>query len=76
VRRFVDRVVTVEDPEIVKAVLWIFGNAHIVAEPSGAATTAAVLSGVLDAAQRIEGPIAAIVSGGNMAPERLAEFAR
>jgi threonine dehydratase len=76
VRRFVDRVITVEDAEIVKAVLWIFGNARIVAEPSGAASTAAVLSGVLDAAHRVQGPIAAIVSGGNMAPERLADFAR
>jgi threonine dehydratase len=76
VRRFVDRVVTVDDAEIVKAVLWIFGNARIVAEPSGAATTAALLSGALDAAQRVSGPIVAVVSGGNIAPEKLADFAR
>jgi threonine dehydratase len=76
VRRFVDHVVTVEDPEIVKAVLWIFANARIVAEPSGAAATAAVLSGALDAVLRVDGPIVAIVSGGNMAPEKLADFAR
>ncbi len=45
VQRFVDRVITVEDPQIVDAVLWIFANARLVAEPSGAVTTAAVLSG-------------------------------
>jgi threonine dehydratase len=69
-------VITVEDRDIVAAVLWIFANAKVVAEPSGAATTAAVLSGALDAARRVEGPIVAIVSGGNMAPERLGELAR
>ena len=76
VRRFVDELVTVEDPDIVKAVLWIFRHARIVAEPSGAVTTAAVLNGALDAARAVSGPIVAIVSGGNMAPEKLAEFAR
>jgi threonine dehydratase len=76
VRRFVDELVTVEDPDIVKAVLWIFRHARIVAEPSGAVTTAAVLNGALDAARAVNGPIVAIVSGGNMAPEKLAEFAR
>ena len=71
VRRFVDRVVSVDDAAIAEAVLWIFANAKVVAEPSGAATTAAILSGVLDAVLQVEGPIVAIVSGGNMAPERL-----
>ena len=49
VQKFVDRVITVEDEDIIAAVLWIFANARLVAEPSGAATTAAVLSGALDA---------------------------
>jgi threonine dehydratase len=75
VSRFVDAVITVEDPAIVDAVFWIFSNAKMVAEPSGAATTGAVLSGALDAAINIDGPVVAIVSGGNMAPERLAELA-
>jgi threonine dehydratase len=76
VQKFVDRVITVEDPDIVNAVLWIFANAHLVAEPSGAATTAAVLSGALDAAigRTVDGPIVAIVSGGNMAAEKIAEW--
>jgi len=74
VQKFVDRVITVEDADIAKAVLWIFANAKLVAEPSGAATTAAVLSGALDAAIKITGPIVAIVSGGNMSPGRIAEL--
>jgi threonine dehydratase len=74
VQRFVDRVITVEDLDIAKAVLWIFANAKLVAEPSGAATTAAVLSGAFDAAVRVTGPIVAVVSGGNMAPARLGEL--
>ncbi len=76
VQKFVDAVITVDDPAIIDAVVWIFANAKIVAEPSGAATTAAVLSGALDAAlpSRIEGSIVAIVSGGNMGVERLAEL--
>jgi threonine dehydratase len=71
VRAFVDRVVLVDDPDIIRAMLWIFTHAHIVAEPSGAAATAAVLTGVADAPN---GPVVAIVSGGNMAPERLSEL--
>jgi threonine dehydratase len=74
VSRFADAVITVDDRAIIDAVFWIFANAKIVAEPSGAATTAAVLSGALDAVMRIDGPIVAVVSGGNMAPERLAEL--
>lgn len=75
VSRFADAVITVEDPAIVDAVFWIFSNAKMVAEPSGAATTAAVLSGALDATMKINGPIVALVSGGNMAADRLAELA-
>ena len=65
------RVVTVDDPAIVDAVLWIFANAKIVAEPSGAAATAAVLTGLVDSSGRIDGPIVTIVSGGNMSVETL-----
>jgi threonine dehydratase len=75
VQKFVDRVITVDDRAIIAAVLWIFENAKLVAEPSGAATTAAVLSGALDAAVRVDGPVVAVISGGNMSPARLAELA-
>ena len=66
VSRFADDVVTVSDEAIVEAVLWAFNRAKIVAEPSGAASLAAVLTGAVDARGRIEGPIVAIISGGNM----------
>jgi threonine dehydratase len=74
VRRFVDAVMTVEDDAIVEAVLWTFANAKIVAEPSGAATVAAVLSGGLDRVARVDGPVVAIVSGGNVDAATLAAF--
>jgi threonine dehydratase len=75
VQRFVDAVVTVDDRAIVAAVLWIFEHAKLVAEPSGAASTAAVLSGAVDRAVSVDGPIVAVISGGNMGAERLAELA-
>jgi threonine dehydratase len=75
VKALADGVVTVEDDEIVKAVLWMFANAKVVAEPSGGAALAAVLSGKLDELARLDGPIVAIVSGGNIALDRLAGLA-
>jgi threonine dehydratase len=71
VQAYVDAVVTVEDDEIVDAVRWAFLEAKVVAEPSGAATIAAVRGGALDRALKVEGPIVAIVSGGNIDLETL-----
>jgi threonine dehydratase len=76
VQRFVDAVVTVDDASIIDAVLWIFEHAKLVAEPSGAASTAAVLSGALDRLASVDRPVVAIVSGGNMGADRLAELTR
>ena len=74
VSRFADDVVTVDDEQIVEAVLWAFNRAKVVAEPSGAASLAAVLTGIVDRKQRIAGPIVAIISGGNMGAERLVDW--
>jgi threonine dehydratase len=74
VTALVDAVVTVEDADIAAAVVWPFTWGKIVAEPSGAASIAAVLTGVAEAAGRIEGPIVAIVSGGNIDPVRFTEL--
>jgi threonine dehydratase len=74
VQRFADAVVTVEDDQIAAAVLWIFDHAGIVAEPSGAAATAAVLTGAMDATLEVDGPVVAVVSGGNMSMESLEEL--
>ena len=76
IRRYADDVVTVGDPAIIEAVLWAFNRAKMVAEPSGAASLAAVLSGVVDRHGPINGPIVAVVSGGNMDPEKLVEWIR
>jgi threonine dehydratase len=72
-RAFVDAVITVEDAQIARAALWLFHEAKQVVEPSGAATTAAVLNGLIDAiSPPSAGPVVAIVSGGNVAPATLA----
>jgi threonine dehydratase len=76
VRAFVDAILTVSDEQIIDAVLWTFAHARLVAEPSGAAAVAAVLSGELDRTLTIDGPLVAIVSGGNIGVDRLAEFSR
>ena len=63
---------TVEDEQIIGAVLWLASAANIVAEPSGATTVAAALAGV----GPMDGPVVAIVSGGNMSVDTLEEFRR
>lgn len=73
VKRFVDEVVVVPDAAIVKAVSWLFRNARLVVEPSGAITTAAVMLG-LGSVERAAGPVVAIVSGGNVEPEKYAGY--
>ena len=68
IEAFVDEVVTVTDEEIEGGVRWLFEHAKLVAEPSGAAATAAA---------RREGPVSgsvAIVSGGNVTPELFARI--
>jgi threonine dehydratase len=70
VRQFVDRIVTVTDLQIVDAVLWLFSNAKIVAEPSGAATVAAALT----IKPRLAAPVVAVVSGGNIGMDKLDEL--
>jgi threonine dehydratase len=70
VQAFVDEVVTVDDRQIAAAVKWLFDNANVVAEPSGAASVAAVL--------RDDDPITAgtvaVISGGNVAPTDYAKY--
>jgi threonine dehydratase len=70
VQKFVDEVVTVADDDIAKAVGWLSRHARIVAEPSGAITTAAVHLGL----GHPTGKIVAIVTGGNVAPHAFAKY--
>jgi threonine dehydratase len=59
VRAFVDEIVTVDDDAMIAAVRWLFHEARLVAEPSGAAAVVAALrAGVAGAV--------AVVSGGNV----------
>ena len=71
IRAFVDGIITVTEAEIRAAMRAIVGSARIVPEPSGAASSAAILF------HRAELPAfktaVAVVSGGNVDPVLLAE---
>jgi threonine dehydratase len=73
IRKFVDEVVTVSEEDIAATVGWLFRNARLVVEPSGAVTTAAVALG-LGNVDLTKGPVVAVVSGGNVAPEAFAKY--
>lgn len=70
-RNLLDDVVTVTDEAIREATSLLVHRQKLVVEYSGAATTAALLSGAVDA--RGAG-VAAIISGGNLDPSLLAEL--
>lgn len=70
VQRFVDDLVAVPDEAMAKAVAWLFRNGRIVAEPSGAAPTAAAMLGL----GAPTGTVVAIVSGGNVQPDHFAKY--
>jgi threonine dehydratase len=69
VQEQVEAVVRVTEAEVARAVRFLATEAKLVAEPGGAVTTAALLSGRVPLGKE---PIVALVSGGNIAPERLA----
>ncbi len=62
VRRHVADVRTVSEEELARAILLLSERAKLVVEPSGAAGVAALLGKELD----LEGPVAVILSGGNV----------
>ncbi len=64
VTELVDDIVTVSDAELSRAVVLLLERAKLVAEPSGAAAVAALLSGRVE----VDGPVVATVSGGNIDP--------
>ena len=69
VQAFVDDVVLVSDDHLREAMRLLATHEHVVAEPSGAAGLAALLAGKV----RVNGPVLAIVTGGNVQPALLAE---
>src|SRR5262245_13387419 len=70
VQRFVDRLDTVDEDEIAVALRWMFREAKMVVEPSGAVTVAAALR----AGSGYGPPVVAIVSGGNLDPSVFAKY--
>ena len=72
VRDLVDRVVTVEEDLLSRALLLCLERAKLVVEPAGAAAVAALL----DDPHGFEPPVVAIVSGGNVDPLLLSKVIR
>lgn len=68
----VDEVVTVDDQSMARAVTLLLERAKQVCEPSGAAAVAALLSGAVE----VDGPVVAVLSGGNIDPLMLEHLVR
>jgi threonine dehydratase len=72
IKRDVDDVVVVSDDVILDGLRFLVARARVVAEPAGGAAVGALLSGAVRV--RPGERVVAIVSGGNVDPERLAGF--
>lgn len=72
VHHYVDDVVLVSDAEIVEGMKAVLYWAKQMVEPSGAAAVAALLSGKIAVGR--EDRVVAVLSGGNVTLEKLAEF--
>ncbi|MFM2106824.1 MAG: threonine dehydratase catabolic [Chloroflexota bacterium] len=70
-RALMDAVVTVSEAEIAAAIRLAAEESRLVVEPSGALTVAALRWHAVEAGlDRAAGPVVAVVSGGNVDPER------
>jgi threonine dehydratase len=63
-KRHVERLVTVSDEDISRALLLLLERVKTVVEPAGAAALAALLAGKIPG----DGPVAVVLSGGNVDP--------
>jgi len=72
VQRFVDEIVRVTDPEIVDAVRLLIQRCKLAAEPSGAASLAALISGRVTPAAG--STVVCVISGGNIGPDALKQL--
>jgi threonine dehydratase len=73
--RLLDDVVTVTEAEIVAGVRLAAEESRLVVEPSGALSVAALRYHALEAGLAVAaGPVVAIVSGGNVDPERYVRY--
>jgi threonine dehydratase len=66
IQSFVDRVVSVNDAATAEAMRWLFAQAKLVAEPSGAITLAAVNADLKAGRLKADRPVVAVISGGNV----------
>ena len=69
-QHFVDDVVVVSEDAIVGATRWLVERAHLVVEPSGAVAVAAVFENLVNGPD----PVVAVLSGGNVSLETLAQL--
>jgi threonine dehydratase len=76
VAELVDGMETVSEDLIARAVLYLAERAKLVVEPAGAAATAHLMHLGQETAQRYEGPVVAVVSGGNIDPLLLLRIIR
>jgi threonine dehydratase len=72
IRRYVDEIITVKEDEIRQAMKHLLFSARILAEPSGAVTTAAAIFHATEFPASDK--MVAIVSGGNVEPELLSDI--
>jgi threonine dehydratase len=73
--RLLDTIVTVSEAEIAAGVRLAAEESRLVVEPSGALSVAALAFRSAEAGiDGLDGPVVAIVSGGNVDPERYLEF--
>lgn len=72
VSSLVDDMVTVSEAALSRAVVFLLERAKVVAEPAGAAAVARLLEGP----GPLEGPVVAVVSGGNIDPLLLLRIVR
>jgi len=72
IKRDVDDVVVISDEAIIDGLRFLVARARVVAEPAGAAAVGALLGGAVRAKPGER--VVAVVSGGNVDPERLAGF--
>jgi threonine dehydratase len=73
--RLLDDIVTVSEVEIAAGVRLAAEESRLVVEPSGALTIAAIAFRSAEAGlDRVDGPVVAVVSGGNVDPERYREL--
>jgi threonine dehydratase len=64
IRDAIDEVVTVSEDDIARALLVLLERAKLVVEPAGAVAVAAIMTGAV----RSDGPVVAVLSGGNIDP--------